>query len=1116
MRLLVLKNHLCPGDIVTLTAAVRDLHRCFPGDFITDVRTSFPGIWKHNPYITPLDDKGDGVQSIECHYPLIHRSNTAPFHFIHGFTQFLSQQLGLSIEPSEFRGDVYISDEEKAWCSQVHELTGEDTPFWIINAGGKYDVTVKWWDTPRYQQVVDHFRGKIQFVQVGKLNDYHPKLRGAIDLRGRTDMRQLIRLIYESQGVLCGVTALMHLAAAIETKPEMPKNRPCVVVAGGREPAQWEAYPHHQYIHTNGALFCCDQGGCWKSRTVPIGDGDERDQPGNLCLNVSGHLPRCMDMITAEEVIRRIEFYFNGGAVRYLTDSEAFQGEKAVAKMDAAPDARKLTVMTARTAADDFLGTDLRPYPPNRFEGRGIIVPGGGPRYLPSAWVCINMLRKLGCTLPIQLWHLGPNECDDNIRRLLSPLGVECVDAHAVAKKHPLRSLNGWELKPFAMLHSSFKEVMLLDADNVPVIDPTFLFDAAEYAGTGAIFWPDYGRLRPDRPIWELAGVPYCDEPEFETGQVVVNKERCWNALQLTMWYNEHSDFFYRFIHGDKETFHMAWRKLDQPYAMPTTPIEPLAYTMCQHDFMGRRVFQHRNLDKWSFFGRNKTVGGFLFEKECLDLLEMLRQRWTGRLDFDLNSKTAEEREMAEQIIGGAFRYRRIGYDERYMTFKRNGLVADGAAACEMFWNVKSENGRAVLEVLSEKELTCRLRLNGNGVWRGQWEHHERMAVELIPETIGRARPAKVLKASDREVVLHAAVNGYTGYGLHACQIVGDLNKAGYNVKVRPIDVREEFTPVPEFVAERFVTRELTHEWELLLHPPDFPPSVNKRTVYFTMWEASRLPKEWVRWLNLVECIVVPCQWNATSFSARGVEVPIHVVPLGIKPDIFRSKSMDLNGPCVFGAAGKMGGGGGGKRKGLNEIVELFRKAFPRERDVRLKIKAFADCGVAGVDDARVEVAARYMSEKELASWYEGLTCFVSMSRSEGWGLMPHQAMAVGRPCIAVRFGGHAEYMTEQNTRCVHYDLVPAAFNYRGGGVWAEPDSDDIIEHMRWVYHNRDAAKRLGERAARDVAPLTWANSNARLIEVLKNAGMIGEISRTATTRQSKARRRSVALGSRA
>lgn len=112
---------------------------------------------------------------------------------------------------------------------------------------------------------------------------------------------------------------MMHLAAAVETKKGMPKNRPCVVIAGGREPSQWEAYPHHQFLHTNGALRCCDNGGCWKARTVPLGDGDEKDKPENLCVDVVGNLPRCMDMITADDVIRRVEMYYNGGSLSYLS-----------------------------------------------------------------------------------------------------------------------------------------------------------------------------------------------------------------------------------------------------------------------------------------------------------------------------------------------------------------------------------------------------------------------------------------------------------------------------------------------------------------------------------------------------------------------------------------------------------------------------------------------------------------------------------------------------------------------------------------------------------------------------------------------------------------------------
>jgi hypothetical protein len=216
-----------------LTAAVRDLHSCYPGQFLTDVRTSCPELWEHNPHLTSLSEKGRGVELIDCSYPLIDQSNQVPYHCLHGFIAFLNQRLGLAIRPTAFKGDIHLSDREKSWYSQVRELTRRDIPFWIVVAGGKYDVTVKWWETGRYQEVVDHFRDKIQFVQVGENGHYHPKLDGVIDLRGQTNLRELVRLVYHSQGVLCPVTAVMHLAAAIETRRGLPKRRACVVVAGG-------------------------------------------------------------------------------------------------------------------------------------------------------------------------------------------------------------------------------------------------------------------------------------------------------------------------------------------------------------------------------------------------------------------------------------------------------------------------------------------------------------------------------------------------------------------------------------------------------------------------------------------------------------------------------------------------------------------------------------------------------------------------------------------------------------------------------------------------------------------------------------------------------------------
>jgi hypothetical protein len=128
--------------------------------------------------------------------------------------------------------------------------------------------------------------------------------------------------------------------------------------------------------------------------------------------------------------------------------------------------------------------------------------------------------------------------------------------------------------------------------------------------------------------------MPYHNDRPFESGQIVLDKQRCWEPLRLCLWYNEQSDFFYRHIYGDKETFHLAFRKLRCSYAMPGRPIQTITGTMCQHDFAGNRIFQHRNMDKWNLFLRNRVVKGFRYEVECRAYVEQLRRLWDGRIGF--------------------------------------------------------------------------------------------------------------------------------------------------------------------------------------------------------------------------------------------------------------------------------------------------------------------------------------------------------------------------------------------------------------------------------------------------------------------------------------------------
>src|SRR5262249_38248535 len=188
VRRLILRSFQSPGDVLMLTAAVRDLHAAAPGQFQTDVRTSCAALWENNPHLTPLREGEPGVEVIDMHYPLVHQSNQLPFHFLHGYAQFLEGRLGLRIGLTRFQGDVHLSAQEKTGRPRGAE-EGVPERFWIGVAGGKGDFPAKWWDPAGFQRVVDHFRGKITFVQCGEQGHWPPPLEGVVNRVGKTTAR---------------------------------------------------------------------------------------------------------------------------------------------------------------------------------------------------------------------------------------------------------------------------------------------------------------------------------------------------------------------------------------------------------------------------------------------------------------------------------------------------------------------------------------------------------------------------------------------------------------------------------------------------------------------------------------------------------------------------------------------------------------------------------------------------------------------------------------------------------------------------------------------------------------------------------------------------------------
>lgn len=271
--------------------------------------------------------------------------------------------------------------------------------------------------------------------------------------------------------------------------------------------------------------------------------------------------------------------------------------------------------------------------PPTHFSGRGIVIGAGGETYFKNAWCVVNHLRKHGCTLPIQFWYLGFQEMDPVMLAAANAIGVECVDATQVAVKP--RILNGWELKPFSVMYSPFEEVLYLDADSFPVKNPEYLFDLPEYQELGAIFWPDLppqGRkywIPPE--VWEQYGLLPDSGPDLESGQFLVNKSRCWHEMKVTMWLNEHSDWVYKHVYGDKSTYNLAWAGCDTDYVLPRKLPDWDRPIILQYDLTGDLVFQHCCQGK-QHLANSLPIPNLNNHQWALEAMEELKGYWCGEI----------------------------------------------------------------------------------------------------------------------------------------------------------------------------------------------------------------------------------------------------------------------------------------------------------------------------------------------------------------------------------------------------------------------------------------------------------------------------------------------------
>jgi glycosyltransferase involved in cell wall biosynthesis len=360
-------------------------------------------------------------------------------------------------------------------------------------------------------------------------------------------------------------------------------------------------------------------------------------------------------------------------------------------------------------------------------------------------------------------------------------------------------------------------------------------------------------------------------------------------------------------------------------------------------------------------------------------------------------------------------------------------------------------------------------------------------------------------------VLIRGWLVAWTSYGQIAEWIGRSLEALGIPVRYEQFNRSDRWYPVQDWVQSRVLPIGEIPDWAWTLNlniPNDrLPP--RRHCVAFTMWEVTGLPQGSANQLNHCHAVCVPSVFNLATFAAAGVRAPLRLVPLGIdasegyvKRDNPPSLSPSASAPFRFGCAGRVSHGG--VRKGLNEAVAAFLEAFPEDRPDApvMEVKCFPDCPAVFPEHPRVIVNREPLVPPLVADWYRSIDCYVTASKGEGWGLQTQQAMAVGRPVIASRWSGTAEFFDASCGWEVDYDLVTVPDDvfagghtggnfYRDQGCWIEPRRPSLVAAMRAAASSPGALKRKARVAAERAAEYPWSRCGEALASVLREVGAI-------------------------
>lgn len=353
---------------------------------------------------------------------------------------------------------------------------------------------------------------------------------------------------------------------------------------------------------------------------------------------------------------------------------------------------------------------------------------------------------------------------------------------------------------------------------------------------------------------------------------------------------------------------------------------------------------------------------------------------------------------------------------------------------------------------------------------------------------VTRARVGQPPEVKGARLMIAGDLRGITGWDHVTYAILRGLPSAGVELRQHPIaHIRADLIPpkhLPPLGKRKKGDKVLAVSPPFIAHR--FDP--DRDTALFTMWETDRLTTSDVKKLNACGLVIVPSKWQIDCFRSSGVHVPMAVAPLGFDQLVYHADG-SFPEVCTFGTAGALVAGG--LRKNAQRMIDLFRRAFPTQADVRLRVKTSPSSPLVEMyDDPRIDLVRAVLPHKQLADWYRSLTAYVNGSFGEGFGLHLIEAMACGRPLITANYSGLTAFFDPTVGYDIDHTLVPVE-NEIYTGRWAEPGDDAIVARMRQVYADRDEARRLGELSAARARNFTWKAAGRQLVAALREHGFI-------------------------